>query len=205
MSLFKKNQYPPHIADQELSAGKQIVVFAWEVFKVVVISLAIIVPVRYFLIKPFYVKGASMEPNFYDHEYLIINEISYRFGEPVRGDIVVFRYPFDPSQYFIKRVIGLPGEKIKVADGQVFVFNSKYPAGQLIEENYLTEGTQTLGDVQVQLKENEYYLLGDNRLHSLDSRAFGPVKREYIVGKTLWRGWPVNRVGLLLNDLNYNL
>ena len=80
-----------------------------ELVHVVVISLAIIIPIRYFLIQPFYVKGASMEPSFYDHEYLIIDEISYRFREPQRGDVVVFKYPNDPSQYFIKRIIGMPG------------------------------------------------------------------------------------------------
>src|SRR5688572_7065679 len=91
--------------------------FVSELVHVVVISLAIIIPVRYFLIQPFYVKGASMEPNFHDHEYLIIDEIGYRFEDPHRGDIVVFRYPGDPSQYFIKRVIGLPGERVKVYGG----------------------------------------------------------------------------------------
>src|SRR3989338_5389380 len=89
---------------------------AWGLFgemaKVALISLAIILPVRYFLIKPFYVNGASMEPNYYDHEYLIIDEISYRFNAPARGEVVVFRYPGDPKQYFIKRVIGLPGERV---------------------------------------------------------------------------------------------
>src|SRR4030042_4602587 len=114
--------------------------FVIEIIKVVIISLAIIIPVRYFLIQPFYVKGASMEPNFHDHEYLIINEISYRFSEPQRGDIVVFRYPKDPSQYFIKRIIGLPGEKIKIKDNKVYIYNEKYPNGlELNEEVYLTE------------------------------------------------------------------
>src|SRR3989344_5652344 len=88
--------------------------YVFELIKVVVISLAIIIPVRYYLIQPFYVKGASMEPNFYDKEYLIIDEISYRFYAPERGDIVVFRYPGDPGQFFIKRVIGLPGESIRI-------------------------------------------------------------------------------------------
>ena len=124
MSLFSKKDYPAHLQD-DLPVGKQVLIFVWEVFKVVVISLAIIVPIRYYLIKPFYVKGASMEPTFYDHEYLIINEIGYRFGEPNRGDVVVFRYPFDPSQYFIKRVIGLPGERVKISNGKVEIFNQQ--------------------------------------------------------------------------------
>src|SRR3989339_2004483 len=98
-------------------------IFVLEVVQIVIISAAIIIPIRYFLIQPFYVKGASMEPNFYDHEYLIIDEISYRFHEPQRGDIVVFRYPDDPSQFFIKRLIGLPSEIIKINDGKITIIN----------------------------------------------------------------------------------
>src|SRR3989337_2587689 len=100
--------------------------FAWELFKVVLISIAVIIPIRYFLIQPFYVKGASMEPSFRDHQYLIIDELSYRLDPPQRGDVVVFRYPNDPRQYFIKRVIGLPGERIKIKDNTVYIFNEKY-------------------------------------------------------------------------------
>src|SRR3989338_3890002 len=119
MKLFKKDKYPKHLVEQELTAGQHVLVFTWEIFKVVVISLAIIIPVRYFLIKPFYVKGASMEPNFHDYEYLIIDELTYRFNEPQRGDVVVFRYPLDRGQFFIKRVVGLPGETITIGNGQV--------------------------------------------------------------------------------------
>jgi signal peptidase I len=82
----------------------------WEFLKIVIVSLLIILPIRYFIIQPFYVKGASMEPNFHDREYLIIDEISYRFNEPQRGQVIVFRYPNNPQEYFIKRVIGLPGD-----------------------------------------------------------------------------------------------
>ena len=171
MTPLKKNKYPNYL-DEDLSLGKQILIFGWEVFKVVVISLAIIIPVRYFLIKPFYVKGASMEPNFYDHEYLIIDEISYRFADPDRGDSVVFRYPFDRSQYFIKRIIGLPGEKIKVSGGEVLVFNSATAEYEVLVEDYLLPAMKTLGEVEVELGVDEYYLLGDNRLASLYSRAF---------------------------------
>ena len=166
--------------------------FFWEMVRVAIISLAIILPVRYFLIQPFYVKGASMEPNFYDHEYLIIDEISYRFNEPQRGDIVVFKYPKDPKQYFIKRVVGKPGEKVKIQD------NSVYINGTRLNETYLPENIETVlplrGYGEVTLGSDEYFLLGDNRGQSLDSRIFGPVKREFIVGRTWIRGWPFNRV-----------
>lgn len=204
MKIFKKNKYPAYLED-DLSVGKQAVIFVWEIFKVVVISLAIIVPVRYYLIKPFYVKGASMEPTYYDHEYLIINELSYHLGSPVRGDTVVFKYPLDPSQYFIKRVIGMPGETIKIADGYVTIINQANPKGVQLVEHYLEDSVRTMGDVDVTLGPDEYYLLGDNRLASLDSRVFGPVKEEFIVGKTLFRGWPINRIGIVTNNLEYNL
>lgn len=176
---------------------RQIILRAWEfvseLLHVVVISLAIIIPVRYFLIQPFYVKGASMEPNFHDHEYLIIDEISYRFDDPSRGDIVVFRYPNDPSQYFIKRVVGLPGERIKIADGQVTVFSDSHPSGMLLDETGYLGPIFTAGDKDIQLGADEYFLLGDNRGASLDSRSFGPVSGHFIVGRVWVRGWPPER------------
>ena len=203
MKLFKKDKYPS-IHEDDLSIGKQAVIFVWEIFKVVVISLVIIVPIRYFLIKPFYVKGASMEPNYYDHEYLIINEISYRFDDPKRGDTVVFKYPFDQRQYFIKRVIGLPGETIKISEGKIYISNDINSEGKLLEEDYLLPAMKTLGDVELKLATDEYFLLGDNRIASLDSRAFGPINRKLIIGKTLLRGWPLERMGLVTNKLEYN-
>ena len=204
MKRFKKDKLPAHLAE-DLPLGKQFLIFGWEVFKVVVISLVIILPVRYFLIKPFYVKGASMEPNFYDRQYLIIDEISYRFSEPQRGDPVVFKFPLDPSQYFIKRIIGLPGESIRISDGQVIVANAENPKGVVLEESYLDPNLRTKGDVEVTLGENEYYLLGDNRDASLDSRIFGPVNRPFIVGKTLLRGWPIDQFGIINSKVEYNL
>jgi len=195
-SVLKNLEHP--VVDEDLSVGKQLLVFFWEIFKVVVISLAIIVPIRYFLIKPFYVKGASMEPNFHDREYLIINEISYRFEEPQRGESIVFKYPLDGRQYFIKRIIGLPGEIIKISDGKVSIAHDNNSPSEILIEDYLLPAMKTLGEVEVELGDDEYYLLGDNRLASLDSRFFGPVKRQFIVGKTLLRGWPLDRFGLVL-------
>ena len=172
--------------------------FVFELVKIIVISLVIIIPVRYFLIQPFYVKGASMEPNFYDHEYLIVDEISYRFNAPSRGDIVVFRYPRNPQEYFIKRIIGLPGEKVQIKDGKVYLITDANPDGKQIDEPYLAEGTNTysISEDIITLGDNEYFVLGDNRNSSKDSRSFGPVSRSFVTGKVLLRGWPFNRINI---------
>ena len=180
--------------------------FVIEIIKVVIISLAIIIPVRYFLIQPFYVKGASMEPNFHDHEYLIINEILYRFDQPQRGDIIVFRYPKDPSQYFIKRVIGLPGEKIKLKDNKVYIYNDELKNYvELNEETYLAADVQTInrGKSEFELGLDEFFVMGDNREASLDSRGFGTVPRRLIIGKAWVRGWPFDKIAVFKTP-NYN-
>ncbi len=161
----------------------------WEVVKVVAISLAIIIPVRYFLLQPFYVKGASMEPNYEDHEYLLIDELSFRLREPKRGEVVVFKYPNDPSQYFIKRVIGLPGDGVDVREDGVYVNGTK-----LDESAYLAPSLAIGNTASTVVPSGSYFLMGDNRPASLDSRIFGPVQRNYIVGKTWIRAWPFNKL-----------
>ena len=142
--------------------------FVWETGKIVIISLVIIIPIRYFVVQPFFVRGDSMLPNFNDGEYLIIDEISYRFSDPDRGDVIVFRFPEQPSQFFIKRIIGLPTEKIIIKDGTVTIANSKDPTGFVLSEPYLTEITP--GSLEIKLDPNEYFVLGDNRDSSSDSR-----------------------------------
>lgn len=181
---------------------KKFFLFVWEITKVVAISLAIILPVRYFLIQPFYVKGASMEPNFHDHEYLIIDELSYRFSNPERGQVVVFRYPRNPQEYFIKRVVGLPGEQVQIKNGQVTIFNAEHPEGFTINEEYLSNDFITFdsSDVKVSVGADEYFVLGDNRTASKDSRSFGPVNRSFITGKVLFRGWPIDEITVFNKD-----
>ncbi len=172
---------------------RKLISIALEIVQVVAISLAIIIPVRVFLIQPFYVQGASMEPNFFNHEYLIIDELSYRLRAPERGEIVVFHYPNDPSQYFIKRVIGLPGETVEIAGGNVKIYNGQYPNGKVLDETGYLDQDFTAATQTVTLKPDELFLLGDNRSSSLDSRFFGPVKRFAIVGRVWVRGYPVDR------------
>ena len=168
--------------------------FIWEIAKVVIISLLIIIPVRYFLVQPFFVNGASMEESFHDGDYILIDEITYRFNDPVRGDIIVFRYPNDPSQFFVKRVVGLPGERVVIKNNTVTIYNDEHPRGFLLEEgSYLAPHQETRSSVDTKLDPNEYFVLGDNRLHSSDSRAWGPLNRSFITGRVFSRAWPLSK------------
>jgi signal peptidase I len=175
-----------------------VVRFFWELIKVFLLAMVIIVPIRYFLVQPFFVRGASMEPNFQDGEYLVIDEISYRMREPRRGEIIVFQFPRNPSQYYIKRIIGLPGETVVVGDGQVTIQNEVYAQGVLLDESqYLLESVRTGGQVSTTLGEGEYFVLGDNRSASSDSRSWGVLSQEGIVGRAWIRAFPFDNFGLI--------
>lgn len=165
--------------------------FVVEIVQIAVLALAIILPVRYFLIQPFIVKGASMEPNFYDSEYLIIDELTFHFREPERGEIVVFRPPLHDDQYYIKRVIGLPGETVEIRNGVITIFNDDIPNGFSLVESYISEVTE--GRDRLILGPDEYYVMGDNRDASLDSRYFGAVTRDHLIGRVWVRGLPLDR------------
>lgn len=167
--------------------------FVLELVKIVAIALVIIVPVRTFVLQPFYVQGASMEPNFKNNEYLIIDELSYRLHAPKRGDVVVLHSTV-LNEFLIKRIIGLPGERVVVNDGHIVIYNSEHPTGvELDEKGYLNPSVTTFGNLDVTLSSDQYYVLGDNRPASLDSRSFGPVHRKDIVGRTALRAWPIAR------------
>lgn len=171
--------------------------FFWELVKVFLIAVVIIVPIRYFLVQPFFVRGASMEPNFEDGEYLVVDELSYRMRLPQRGEVIVFRYPIDPSQYFIKRIIGLPGETVRVSNGQVIIQNAVHPAGVILDESaYLGRNTRTGGEVTVTLGAKEYFVLGDNRAASSDSRVWGSLPRADMIGRAWIRAYPLDRLAL---------
>ncbi len=168
---------------------KNFLSFIWEIVKIVVIALAIVIPIRYFLFQPFFVKGQSMEPNFENGDYLIVDEISYKLRSPQRGEVIVFKYPQNPSQRFIKRIIGLPGETVEIKNGKIEIFKNGQPQ-VLNEENYISSFIYTSGDVQAVLGSNEYFVLGDNRDFSFDSRRFGSLPTENIIGRVIIRAWP---------------
>lgn len=164
--------------------------FSLETIKVVIISLIVIVGIRSFVIQPFFVSGKSMEPNFHDGDYLIVDELSYKLGEPKRGDVIIFHYPNNPKEFYIKRIVALPGEKIKIADNKITVYNGSNPNGLELDETYIPPETLTNGDYLRELKNDEYYVLGDNRAASADSRVWGVLEEHFIVGKAWIRAWP---------------
>ena len=165
--------------------------FIWEFLKIVIIAVIIVLPIRYFIFQPFIVKGESMVPNFQSGDYLIVDEISYRFGEPQRGDVVVLKFPLDDTQRFIKRVIGLPGETVEIKGGKVGIIKDGKDL-QLDEKKYLPDMLVTSGNINVTLKPGQYFALGDNRQFAYDSRGWGILPREDIVGKALFRVLPIS-------------
>lgn len=167
--------------------------FFTELLKFILIAAAIVVPVRLFIAQPFIVSGASMEPTFEDGEYLIVDELSYRFEAPERLDVVIFRYPRNPSEFFIKRIIGLPGETVRIADGEVSVRQENGETVRL-DEKYAKSGGG--GSSSFTLGAGEYFVMGDNRPQSSDSRVWGALPRENITGRALLRLFPLPRFDL---------
>lgn len=186
-----------------------------ELLRVILLAVVIIIPIRTFLFQPFFVSGSSMEPNFEDGQYLVISELGYKTTDTIMGipmgftvhpyrdlhreDITVFEFSKNPETFYIKRVIALPGESIEIKRGRVIIYNTVEPQGFTLDESgYLSRSALlSLQDMdKITLKDDEYFLMGDNRSHSHDSRSFGPVKREKITGRVLLRAWPVTEAKL---------
>ena len=159
-----------------------------ELVKLALISLLVVVPFRLYVAQPFIVEGASMDPTFETGDYLIVDELTYRFRPPERGSILIFKYPKDPRKSFIKRVIGLPGESIAISDGRVMVTNTEHPEGFVLDEPYVKLSKND--NLNYILGAGEYFVLGDNRLNSADSRTWGPVLEDNIVGRPIVRFFP---------------
>ncbi len=170
---------------------KKVFSLFFETIKVIVIALAVVVPIRYFLFQPFVVQGESMEPSFSTGDYLIVDQISYRFNSPERGEVVVFRSPSNSSQRLIKRVIGLPGEEVIVEEGKITIIKDEETV--YIEEDYLFSRALK-GDYSILLGEEEYFVLGDNRDFSYDSRRFGIVEEDKIIGRAFLRLLPFSSI-----------
>ena len=162
-----------------------------EILEIAVVAIVAVFVIRSFLVQPFLVSGSSMVPTFSNGDYLLVDELTYRVRLPERGEVIVFRPPVDPSTYFIKRIIGLPKERVVLGDGKVEVFNTSTPSGFSISENYLPQQFQPIGRQEFDLKPDEYLVFGDNRGASFDSRSWGPLKKDAIVGLVRLRLWPL--------------
>jgi signal peptidase I len=169
--------------------------FFTELLKFALIAIIIVIPIRLFVAKPFIVSGASMEPTFDNGQYLIVDELSYRLGNPTRDDVVIFRYPRDPSQYFIKRIIGLPGETVHIKSGKVSVTSKNGENINLTEPYVVYHGNGA--DMDVSLANNQYFVMGDNRPESSDSRIWGILPRENMVGRAFLRLLPLQSAQIL--------
>ncbi len=163
--------------------------FLLEILQFALIAVFIVVPFRIFIAQPFIVSGQSMYPTFHDGDYLVIDQLTYRFDTPERGSVVIFKYPYDTSKYFIKRIIGLPGETIRIQNGAITIENNSNPEGFILDSSYITN-TKEDNSVTT-LGQNEYFVLGDNRSNSSDSRIWGALNEEYIVGRPLMRLLPI--------------
>lgn len=165
----------------------------WDTIEVAIVALVVVLIIRSFLFQPFFVEGASMYPNFKNGDYLIVDELTYRLRNPQRGEIIVFHPPQAEKEYYIKRIIALPQERIVIKDGQIKIYNQTHPEGFILKENYLLDN-KTPGDLDLTLGPKEYFVLGDNRYASYDSRAWGTLSRDKIIGLVRLRVWPFNSV-----------
>ncbi len=170
---------------------------------VIFIALLIALPVRYFIAEPFIVDGASMDPTFATGQFLIVDRLTYRFEKPTRGDVVIFKYPNNPSIYYIKRIIGLPNEKVQINDGRIFVTSSG-PAATTTElvEDYLDPIHASHDTLSTNLGPNEYFVMGDNRNQSSDSRVWGNLDKRFIVGRPILRLLPITTLSILPGKFN---
>ena len=167
----------------------------WELVRFAVMALIIVVPIRVFIAEPFIVSGSSMVPTFEDANYLIVDKISYKLNNPKRDDVVIFRYPYNQTKFFIKRIIGLPNETIEIKGSVVTVTNEERKNGFELYEPYVKNLSND--DKHFELKSDEYFVMGDNRSGSSDSRIWGAVKKELIIGRAFLRLLPINKISVL--------
>ena len=175
--------------------------FVFDLLKTGIIVFILAFCLRYFVIQPFIVDGESMMPNYVNNEYLLAEKISYLIGSPQRGDVVIFRYPGNPSISYIKRIIALPGERITISNNTVRIFNNEYPEGKVLSETaYLPSTSLTLVQddkpIDRTLGQNEYFVMGDNRQHSSDSRDWGVLPKSNIIGRSWLTLLPTDKFGV---------
>lgn len=175
-----------------------------DVLRFIIISLLIVIPIRMYIAKPFIVDGLSMFPTFHNGDYLIVDQISYLTGSPSRGDVVVLKPPIDESKYFIKRLIGLPGDTVSINGSEVKISNKEHPLGVIIDEPYV-ENKGNDNNLLFTVPEDQYFVMGDNRTASYDSRNWGFLPKKDMVGRALVRLYPPKSIDLLPGKFDQSL
>jgi signal peptidase I len=168
----------------------------WESVRFVAIVAAIVLPIRIFIAQPFIVSGSSMVPTFHDKEYLVVDQLSYYMRAPARGEVIIFRYPEDPSKFFIKRIIGLPGETVTITNGTPTITDKDGTVIGALDQSFL-EHTTADTHTKKKLGNDEYFVMGDNRPASSDSRIWGALDKKYIVGRAYVRLYPFTLIDYL--------
>lgn len=167
----------------------------YETLRTVVLVLLTAFIIRVFIMQPFLVQGASMEPTLANSEYLIVEKVAYKFRQPERGEIIVFRAPVNWTENYIKRVIALPGETIRIEDNKIYINN------KVLEESYIDADGVSFDNpdysLELTLGEDEYFVIGDNRNHSSDSRSWGPLPRQNIIGRAFMAIFPLDFFGII--------
>jgi len=174
--------------------------FLWDLFKTAVIVVIIAFGIKYFLVQPFIVDGNSMQPNFQNNEYLLVEKISPKLQNLKRGDVIVFHPPGQTNTNYIKRIIGLPGEKVEITGNKIKIFNKNHPEGVFLDEAYLANNIKTVTEKQDEtynMGNDEFFVMGDNREHSSDSREFGNLPKGNIVGRAWLNVYPFSKFGLI--------
>lgn len=183
------NSNPAKLAPEAAKKGS-----FWEFVRYAIVALIIVVPFRILVAQPYVVSGASMDPTFKDADYLVVDQLSKRFEEPARGSVIIIRYPKDTSKFFIKRLIGFPGDKVEIKGGKVTVYNEANKDGLELSEPYIVYKKSE--NLSVTLGEDEYFVMGDNRAGSSDSRVWGTVPKKYIIGRPFLRLLPLNKIDI---------
>ncbi len=187
---------PPH-ENFLVTIARKAVNFVLDFLETIVVALSIFVVIYLFIMQPHEIKGSSMEPNFHDKEYILTDKISYRLHTPARGDVVIFKAPVNPDVDYIKRVIGLPADRVKVQNGFVYVNGEKLDEYYLKDLTSLFPGSFVSEGQEITVPPDKLFVMGDNRPHSSDSRQFGPVPISDIIGRAFFRYWPVTSLGVI--------
>lgn len=178
--------------------------FVFDLIETVVMALAVFVIFYLFLFQPHQVKGSSMFPTFHDGEYILTDKFTYRLREPKRGEVIIFRAPGHEEYDYIKRIIGLPGDTITIENGKVSVKNQLLIEEYLPSDFYTSPGSFTRAGQAVSVPDGQYFVMGDNRAHSSDSREWGLIPKANIVGRAWFRYWPANKIGVF-KEVKYNI